>query len=356
MPVFPKLTGLPPIVIAHRGASGERPEHTLEAYARAIAQGADFIEPDLVVTQDGVLVARHENAIAIVHPRTGQIIEATTDVAEHPEFANRLTTKVVDGHSVTGWFTEDFTLTELKSLQARERLPQLRGTAWDHRGLQIPTLVEIIELVKQTEAQTGQRVGIYPETKHPTYFRREGAFLDGTPIGQCLGELLIDTLKTSNFTKPERIYLQSFEVGNLQELSQTIMPKAGVALPLIQLIGAGAPYDLTSQNDPRTDQDLITPQGLAQIATYAQGIGVSKRLVLPVSPDNRLLEPTSLVEDAHAAALLVHIYTLRNEAVFLAHDYNGNPEAEVRQFIQLGVDGYFTDFPETGRRVQANEI
>lgn len=343
---FPTLTGKPPIVIAHRGASGDRPEHTLEAYQRAIAQGADFIEPDLVVSRDGALIARHENAIAAIDAQSGEVIEATTDVAERSEFADRLTTKTIDGTTITGWFAEDFTLAELKMLNAKERLPELRGTQYDGKGLKIPTLEEIIDLV-QAESKTGRRVGIYPETKHPTYFACEGTFQDGTPINLSLGQLLIETLTAVDFIDPGRIFIQSFETGNLKELRQAIMPEAGIDLPLIQLIGdRGSPYDLTT-SDNRTYADLGTPEGLAEIATYAQGIGPSKRLVLPID-NNALLEPTALIRDAHQAGLLVHVYTLRNEAVFLARDYNGNPEAEVRQFIELGVDGYFTDFPRTG--------
>ncbi|MGB7442674.1 MAG: glycerophosphodiester phosphodiesterase family protein [Coleofasciculaceae cyanobacterium] len=358
--LFDTLTGEPPIVIGHRGASGDLPEHTLEAYALAIAQGADFIEPDLVATKDGILVARHENAIAIVETdANGDVVrdaegslvirEATTDVASRTEFADRLTTKVIDGRSITGWFTEDFTLEELKTLNAIERLPELRGTEFDDDGLKIPTLAEIIDLVKQVEAETGRQIGIYPETKHPTYFAEEGTFIDGTAIDTSLGQLLIDTLVANEFTDPDRIFIQSFEVGNLQELSDTIMPAAGVDIPLVQLIGGGgAPYDFVAGEDSRTYTDLTTPEGLAEIATYADGIGPSKRRVLPTDENGNLQEPTTLIEDAHDAGLLVHIYTLRNEAVFLANDYNGNPEAEVEQFIELGVDGFFTDFPGTG--------
>lgn len=352
-PEFNTLTGEAPLVIGHRGASGERPEHTLEAYALAIAQGADFIEPDLVATKDGVLVARHENAIAILNP-DGTIREATTDVAERPEFADRLTTKTIDGTEIRGWFTEDFTLEELKTLNAIERIPQLRGTEFDDDGLKVPTLEEIINLVKQVEAETGREIGIYPETKHPTYFAEEGILLDGTPIDISLGQLLIDTLVENEFTDPERVFIQSFEVGNLQELHDSIMPAAGVDLPLIQLYGgaSGRPYDFVASGDTRTYGDLTTPAGLTEVATYASGIGPNKRLIVPTDAQGNLLPPTTLVEDAHAAGLLVHPYTFRNEDTFLAPDYNGDPEAEYEQFIELGVDGFFTDFPETGDNVR----
>lgn len=343
------LTGEPPIVIGHRGASGFRPEHTLEAYELAVYQGADFIEPDLVPTKDGVLIARHENAMAIINPETGELVEATTDVADRPEFADRLTTKVIDGREVTGWFTEDFTLAEIKTLRAVERLPQLRSTEFDG-FFEVPTLAEIIELANRLEQVTGRKIGIYPETKHPTFFAEEGTLLDGTPININLGERLIETLVENDYTDPSRIFIQSFEVGNLRELAETIMPAAGVDLPIVQLLGGGgAPYDFVASGDDRTYADLATPEGLAEIATYADGIGPSKGLIVQTQDDE--LVPTSLVEDAHAVGLLVHPYTFRDESVFLAEAYNENPELEYELFIRLGVDGYFTDFPITGERV-----
>ena len=343
------LTGEPPIVIGHRGASGFRPEHTLEAYELAVYQGADFIEPDLVPTKDGVLIARHENAMAIIDSETGELVEATTDVAERPEFADRLTTKVIDGREVTGWFTEDFTLAEIKTLRAVERLPQLRSTEFDG-FFEVPTLAEIIELANRLEQVTGRKIGIYPETKHPTFFAEEGTLLDGTPININLGERLIETLVENDYTDPSRIFIQSFEVGNLKELAETIMPAAGVDLPIVQLLGGGgAPYDFVASGDDRTYADLATPEGLAEIATYADGIGPSKGLIVQTQDDE--LVPTSLVEDAHAVGLLVHPYTFRDESVFLADAYNENPELEYELFIRLGVDGYFTDFPITGERV-----
>lgn len=366
-----------PLIIGHRGASGLRPEHTLESYALAIEQGADFIEPDLVATKDGVLVARHENALAILNP-DGSIRESTTDVAERAEFADRLTTKTIDGAEITGWFTEDFTLAELKTLNAIERLPDLRSTEFDDDGLKVPTLEEVITLVKQVEAETGRKIGIYPETKHPTYF---------DSIGLSLEERLIETLVANDFTDPERVFIQSFEVGNLKELNETIMPAADVDLPLIQLLNAGGialdgtlienqPYDFEISGDSRTYGDLRTPEGLAEIAEYAEGIGPWKRMIVSVQgfdldgdgqaddltgdglvndADKALTDPTSLVDDAHDVGLLVHPYTFRNEGVFLASDYNGNPELEYEQFFGLGVDGLFTDFPGTGFEV-ANRL
>ncbi|NJL41942.1 MAG: glycerophosphodiester phosphodiesterase [Leptolyngbyaceae cyanobacterium SM1_4_3] len=358
------LTGEAPIVIGHRGASGERPEHTLEAYKLAIEQGADFIEPDLVPTKDGVLVARHENAIAIINPETGEVIEATTNVADRPEFADRLTTKVIDGVEITGWFTEDFTLAELKTLKARERLPQLRSTEFDDQ-FEIPTLAEVIELVKQVEAETGKKIGIYPETKHPTYF-------DG--IGLSLEEPLVETLVETEFTDPDRIFIQSFEVGNLKDL-KGLLEDAGVDAPLVQLYSSATeqPYDFVVSGDARTYGDLTTPEGLAEVATYADGIGPFKRLIIPsttvdedgdgqpddlngdgiISEADRVLgEPTSLIDDAHDAGLLVHPYTFRSEDFFLASNYGGNELQEYEDFIRLGADGYFTDFPAAGDLVR----
>jgi glycerophosphoryl diester phosphodiesterase len=352
---FATLDGKPPIVIGHRGASGLRPEHTLEAYKLAIAQGADFIEPDLVVTKDGVLIARHENALAVLNADGSlNTTDTAADVYKRPEFADRLTTKVIDGRTVRGWFAEDFTLAEIKTLNAIERLPALRSTRFDDDGLKIPTLAEVIDLVKQVEAETGRKIGIYPETKHPSFLNGDGQFLDGTPLNFNTSQLLIDTLVAKQFTDPSRVFIQSFEVSNLKELNDTIMPAAGVDLPLVQLFGGASqrPYDFVLQGDARTYGDLATPAGLAEVATYATGIGPNKRLVVPTDATGKLLPPTTLIQDAHAAGLLVHIYTLRNEGVFLAPDYQGDPRAEYRQFIELGVDGYFTDFPGTGDDVR----
>ncbi|WP_445291738.1 glycerophosphodiester phosphodiesterase family protein [Calothrix sp. 336/3] len=373
---FNTLDGNAPIVIGHRGASGERPEHTLEAYKLAIAQGADFIEPDLVVTKDGVLIARHENALAILNADgTVNTTDTSTDIYLRPEFAHLLTTKIIDGRTVKGWFAEDLTLAEIKTLNAIERLPGLRGTKYNNDNLKVPTLGEIIDLVKQVEKETGKKIGIYPETKHPSYFATTGQYLDGTPINVSLGQKLIDTLVEKGFTDPKRIYIQSFEVGNLKELNDVIMPKAGVDIPLVQLYGGAndKPYDFVLSGDSRTYKDLTTPTGLIEVAEYAEGIGPSKRLIVPVKgvdadgdgkdddvngdgvvndADRTTTTPTSLIKDAHAAGLLVHPYTFRSEDAFLAKDYNGDPKKEYQQFIELGADGYFTDFPATGDLVR----
>jgi len=316
-----------PLVIGHRGASGYRPEHTIASYTLAIELGADYIEPDLVSTKDHVLVARHENDI------TG-----TTDVASHPEFAARRTTKTIDGVVHEGWFTEDFTLAELRTLRAVERLPDLRpaNTAFD--GLyQIPTFQEVIDLAKR------HRVGIYPETKHPTYF---------DSIGLSLEEPMLAALRANGLDRPgAKVFIQSFEVANLKELNRK------TRLPLVQLIDeVGAPYDFVVAGDPRTYADLVTPAGLAEIATYADGIGPSKNLIVPRDAAGNLLEPTSLVHDAHRAGLVVHPWTFRRENSFLPNDFRqGNPAspeylrapgdlpAELRLFFHLGVDGVFSD-------------
>jgi glycerophosphoryl diester phosphodiesterase len=378
-PSFNTLDKKPPIVIGHRGAAGERPEETIASYKAAIADGADFIEPDLVITKDGVLIARHEPMLAVLNADgTVNMTNTTTDVYKRPEFANLKATKVIDGQTVTGWFAEDMTLAQIKTLNAIERLPALRGTKYDGDNLKVLTLDEIIDLVKQYEKETGIKIGIYPETKHPTYFATEGKYLDGTPIKVNLGQKLIDKLVERGFTDPSRVYIQSFEVGNLQELKNTIMPKAGVNIPLIQLTGAsGSPYDSIFNGKGPTYADLTTPAGLAGVAKYATGIGPDKRAIVPAStvdknndgkPDDlngdgqisdadRVLgTPTTLITDAHAAGLKVHLYTLRDDPFFLASDYAGNARKEYEQFIKLGVDGFFTDFAATGYDVRSELI
>ena len=306
-----------PIVIAHRGASGLLPEHTIAAYTRAIDDGADFIEPDLVPTRDGVLVARHENEIS-----------GTTDVASRAEFADRKTTKTIDGASVTGWFTEDFTLAELKTLRARERLPELRGTANDGR-FEIPTLDEIITLAK------ARGVGIYPETKHPTYF---------AAIGLPLEERLVAALDAAGWRDADApVFIQSFEVNNLKRLDGM------TGVRLIQLVAAeGGPADGTY----RSYAEMLTPEGLKAVAAYADGIGPEKTLVIPRGPDMRLTSPTRLVADAHAAGLKVHPWTFRAENYFLPADHrkgedpraHGELAGEIRAYLATGIDGLFSDF------------
>jgi glycerophosphoryl diester phosphodiesterase len=327
-------TGDAPIVIAHRGASGERPEHTLEAYRLGIEQGADFVEPDLVATKDGVLVCRHENEIS-----------STTDVASRTEFAARRTTKTIDGVATTGWFTEDFTLAELRTLRARERLPLLRGTAFDGR-FAVPSFDELLALVAATNARPERRarpLGVYPETKHPSYF-------DG--LGLALEPPLLQALRRHGLDRADApVFIQSFEVGNLRRLATL------TRVPLIQLIEpTGRPWDFTLGRFARSYADLVKPEGLREIAAYARGIGVHKNLVLPRDADERLLSPTTLVRDAHAAGLLVHVFTLRAENQFLPAELRRGPDLPVRGdlageavlFLEAGVDGFFTDHPAIG--------
>ncbi len=326
-----------PIVIGHRGASGYRPEHTLASYELAIAMGADYIEPDLVSTKDHVLVARHESDIS-----------GTTDVAEHPEFASRRTTKVVDGVAITGWFTEDFTLAELKTLRAKERLPDLRpaNTVFD-RQFQIPTFQEVISLAKR------EGVGIYPETKHPTYFVR---------LGLSLEEPLVAALRANGLDRAKApVFIQSFEVSNLEQLNRMTRVK------LVQLLDAvGKPYDFVVSGDPRTYADLAKPEGLAEIAHYADGIGPNKNLIVPRDASNRLLAPTTLVRDAHRVGLVLHPWTFRRENSFLPEDFRrgspahplylaapGNLPGELELFYRLGVDGVFSDNPDTAVAVRS---
>jgi len=332
----------PPLVIGHRGASALRPEHTLASYQQAIDDGADFIEPDLVPTKDGELVARHENAIAIV--KDGNLVEATTNVADVPKFASRMTTKVIDGTSITGWFTEDFTLAELKELKARERIPKLRPANVSYNDqFQVPTLDEVIQLAKSQSVAKGRVIGIYPETKHPTYFRS---------IGLPLEKKLIDTLQKHDLNKADApVFVQSFETGNLKDI------RLKSPVKIVQLIdGQGAPYDLAALSDKRTYADLVKPEGLAEIATYAQGIGVAKARVIPVA-DGKLGTPTSLVKDAHDRKLLVHIWTIRPENNFLPDSLKKEPKTdptaygdtagEIKAFLDAGIDGLFADSPAT---------
>ena len=377
----PTLNGDPALVMGHRGTAGLLPEHTLEGYKLAIRLGADFVEPDLVTTKDGYLIARHE-------PEIG----GTTDVKDHPEFTDRFTTKVLDGVSVSGWFAEDFTLAEIKTLYARERIPATRpaNTLYNDQ-YRIPTLDEVIALVKQEEAETGRQIGIIPETKHPTYFAKEGRHLDGSLINVDTSQKLIDTLAATKFTDPSRVIIQSFEVANLIDLQTRIMPAAGVDVPLIQLLNEGG-YDIVFNFDPAkaglgadpgvyakfgfkltadsaTNGDLYTPAALkAMKAAYAEAIGPYKDDILPTTTLDTPVDGnsdgkaeitrqltgavTSLVTDAHAAGLEVVPYTLRNEETFQELNPDGSVSSvfdEYLRLVDLGVDGFFTDFADTGR-------
>ena len=313
----------PPIVIAHRGVSGLRPEHTIAAYRLAIEQGADFIEPDLVPTKDGVLVARHENDIT-----------DTTDVAKHPEFASRKTTKVIDGEKHTGWFTEDFTLVELKTLRAKERLPMLRPDNAQYDGqFEIPTFLEVIALAKQYSVG-GRTVGVYPETKHPSYF---------ASIGLPTNEKLVEQLSAAGWKDASApVFIQSFEVNNLKALHKI------TGIRLIQLMDAsGAPADGAASNYA----EMATPAGLKAIAAYAYGIGPSKDMIIKGDAP-----PSTLVADAHAAGLRVHPWTFRAENFFLPASLrtginprgHGRLSDDIRRYLDLGIDGFFTDFTAIG--------
>jgi glycerophosphoryl diester phosphodiesterase len=349
---FPTLTGAPPLVIGHRGASGYLPEHTLEAYRLAIRQGADFIEPDLVSTKDGVLIARHEVNIT-----------QTTDVAEHQEFVARKTTKTIDGITEEGWFADDCTLAEIKTLRAVQRVPfrpqQFNGL------FEVPTFREVIKLALQEGERRGRPVGVYPETKHPSYHQS---------VGLPLERRLVSILDAHAFkTRRDPVIVQSFEVATLKALNTL------TGVRLVQLIDAerialdgtlmpNKPFDFVLSGDPRTYANLLTDAGLAEIKTYADGIGPWKRYIVSVKgvdQDNNLepddvngdgavndadltrLPSTDLIARAHAARLFVHPFTFRNEGGFLASDYGANPVAEYLQFYCLGVDGLFSDFADT---------
>src|SRR5215472_3321704 len=293
-----------PLIIGHRGASGHRPEHTLPSYRLAAIMGADFIEPDLVSTKDGVLSARHENEIG-----------GTTDVAT--KFPDRRRTKHIDDVDVTGWFTEDFTLAEIKTLRAKERL-SFRSHDFDGQ-FEVPTFDEVIELAQTVGAESGRTIGVYPETKHPAYFRS---------IGLPLEDRLLESLDRYGWgSKEAPVFIQSFE-NNLK----LIRPRTTVRL--IRLLEGKVPTDAE----------------LREISSYADGIGPNSRLVIPANADRTLKEPTDLVARAHAAGLLVHIWTLRAEPVFLSPTYKGDFAAEFKQFRALGVDGIFTDFPDVAAR------
>jgi len=307
-------TGAPlPVIIAHRGASGDRPEHTLASYALAISVGADYIEPDLVSTKDGVLVARHENEIG-----------GTTDVAT--KFADRRRAQVIDGDSISGWWTEDFTLAELKTLRASERLAS-RGHSYDGQ-FEVPTFDEILNLARRAGRERGRAVGVYPETKHAAHFRA---------IGLPLEEKLVASLQRVGWNRRNApVFIQSFEIRSLMRL------RPMTRVRLVQLLSA-------SQSPPDsagvTFADMRTPAGLRGVRRYADGIGAAKELILYKGPDGSVGTPSALVRDAHAAGLLVHIWTIRRDAPFLPAMWQGDAAAELRAFKATGVDGIFTDFP-----------
>ncbi len=340
MTASPQSAADRPFVIAHRGASGYVPEHTLAGYFIAIQQGADYVEPDLVLTRDGALVARHENEIS-----------GTTDVASRPEFAARRTTKSIDGVQTTGWFTEDFTLAELKTLRARERLPELRKANTRYDGVfEIPTFDEVLDLVAAAETQRAamaraaglpppRRIGIYPETKHPSYFAALGLHFD---------DRMLESLARHGYARrSDPICIQSFEVANLKALRRR------TDLPLVQLIEPqGRPFDFTLAGDPRSYLDLMSDAGLKEIAGYADSIGPHKWMVVQFAKGEA--RDTGLARRARAAGLGIHVWTLRAENEFLPVDLRSTGDAaargdlggEIQALLDAGITGFFSDHPD----------
>ncbi len=329
-----------PLVIGHRGAPGYLPDHTLEGYTLAIELGADFIEPDLVATKDGFLIARHEPNLI-----------GTTNVKDLPQFASRKRIAIVDGFPEEGFFASDFTLAEIRTLRAiqpsGERDPRFNGM------FAIPTFDEVIALAKRKSREVGRTIGIYPETKHPTYHQA---------LGLALEDRLVEALQRAGWNRRDApVYIQSFETANLRYL------RARTRVKLVQLIDANdvnadgsldfaapydRPYDWTVAGRTQLYSHLVTPAGLAEIRTYADGIGPWKPYIMSQTGAN-LLPPTTLVADAHAAGLVVHPYTFRNEQRRLAADYAGNPVNEYLRFYEIGVDGLFSDFADTAYAARA---
>jgi len=327
------LDGAPPLVIAHRGASGYRPEHTLASYLLAIELGADYIEPDLVATRDGRLIARHE-----------PLLDDTTDVKSRPELAARRSTKTLDGKEVTGFFASDFTLAEIRQLRAVQANPA-RSKEFDGK-FTVPTFEEILDLLQQESAKRGRRIGLYPETKHPAFHLH---------LNLPLEDRLLDALSRRGLNKAGApIFIQSFESANLQYLH------AKTELPLVQLMDAGsliyddsgrrvAGVSIPDYGDPRGGE---RPKSLADVAQYANAIGPWKRQILRDLGQPKLLT-TSVIEQAHGAGLRVHTYTFRNEPATLAPEYNDDPLQEYRRFYELGIDGVFSDFSDTALKARA---
>ena len=355
------LDGKPPLVIGHRGASGYLPEHTLEAYRLAIAQGADIIEPDLVMTKDGYLIARHE-----------PMLSATTDVADRPEFASRKRKLLVDGQETDDWFAGDFTITEIRTLRAKQAMAD-RDQSHNGKYL-IPTFQEVIDLAKAESVRLGRTIGVYPETKHPTFHAAMGLTLEPSLVG---------VLNAAGWTtKDAPVFIQSFETANLKYLRRLTNVR------LVQLVDADdvgpdgsiqlkapydKPYDFVVTGDKRTYADLLTKEGLKEIKTYADGVGPWKPYLIPSrqtigadgkptdlnrdgkidEQDRSLMQPTSVVADAHAVGLFVHTWTFRSEPKRLASDFKGDPLNEYKAFFALGVDGLFSDFPDHAVKARA---
>ncbi|MFI1174421.1 glycerophosphodiester phosphodiesterase [Streptomyces melanogenes] len=322
-----------PYVIGHRGTAGYRPEHTLGSYQHALDLGAHVIEQDLVPTKDGHLVCRHENDIT-----------ATTDVADHREFAARKATKTVDGVAVTGWFTEDFTLAELKTLRAKERLPAVRqrNTLYDGRW-DVPTFEEVLQWAEREGRRLGRRIWLHTETKHPTYFRGLGL-----PLEDRVARLL---RRYGRHRADSPQFLQSFEPSSIQRLSRLVDTPS-----VVLLSGKGSkPWDFVVSGDPRTTDDLVKPAGLKWIASYAQGIGPTLDLIVPKDAAGRLTTPTTLVADAHAQGLILHPYTMRSENTFLPADFRrgtdpnayGDAFGAFKAYFATGIDAVFSDNADT---------
>lgn len=331
-----------PTLIAHRGSPSSIPEHTIEGYKLAIELGADVIEPDCVITKDGILIVRHENEIS-----------ATTNVTDFPEFYHRKCTKMVDGESKTGFFTEDFTLQEIKQLRSKERIPEIRPGNREHDcKYHIPTLQEVIDLMKETNRvfQGSRKLGLYPETKHPSYFRG---------LGLPLEERLIELLEANDLNKEgDPVFIQSFEVSNLKRMR--LLTK----LPLVQLVDEKGtkPFDFVLNNDPRKYEDLLTMEGLEELSTYANVVAPYKDYLVPRTNDNNLGEPTDVIKNAHSIGLLVHTWTFRPENHFLPNNLRSSPKVEdnhlrgdgsileIQTFLRAGLDGFFSDTSDIGRR------
>ena len=360
------LDGRTPLLIAHRGASGYRPEHTLEAYALGIEQGADFIEPDLVLSKDGVLHARHEPMLARVQLESdGRAIKRTADgrpelhrsdtstnVWQLEKYTDRLTIKQLDGKPVGGWFAEDFTAAELRAdVRAQERLRDLRQGNNVYNNLYfIPTLAEVIELAQLRSKELGRTIGIYPETKHPSYFKS----ITDAMGSQRMEDLLVAQLHAAyGNNRDAPVFIQSFEVNNLQYM------RSKTKLRLIQLLSAnGQPYDFQLAGDKRGYQELASSQGLDFLKGYVDGIGAHTQLIVPTD-GRRLLTPTALIQNAHARGLPVHGWTFRVENQFLPTELArgtspsapGDMAAQLRVFIEAGMDGLFADHPDLGREI-----
>ena len=347
----PDLSGMPgiapvgvaqprPLIFGHRGASALRPEHTLASYAKAIADGADYVEPDLVSTKDGVLVARHE-----------AFLSETTDVASHPEFASRKTRKTIDGETHEGWFVDDFTLAELKTLRAVERIPQYRPGSAQYNGMyQVATFEEIIDFVAAESAARGRIVGIVPELKHSTYF---------ASVGLPLEDRFLAIIAAHDYTRRNPIEIQSFEVANLKYLRGKLGRRANLRLMQLVIGENVRPMDVAAAGGTLTFAQMCTPAGLRDIAQYADVVAPPTRSIIPLNKDGTLAAPSSLVDDAHKAGLRVEPWTFRPENHFLAADFRNSAGdavrneagsiAEIKRYIATGIDGFFTDDPALGR-------